>query len=347
MKLVGTMSFVLLYGCAGPANPFGAKAFVIKKDQVKIDHQGIENRFIAQTNATLKIPTITFDPPRKYYHEKGPLKIKVHSPLGLDNATLQFYYNKQNVTSEVLQRAKVITDNNTTYEILIKRFKLPLSKESNITVKYNSDKYTFEQDYSEPECNLRQFASINNTGEFNVKNAFIGTIQGLGKREGINPSLMAGLIAKESGFNPHAVSYAKAIGLTQVTKLAGSHILDKYDHWPEYPGINEFSVPTIKTLITLGKINNQNEWRLDKSRSILGGMTYLKYLEEYWNKQNEIGSNIEEIDLILASYNSGPYRVKKAVQRDPKLWNYDSELNEANKYVKMVKSYCDAFASPY
>lgn len=341
------MAPLLLCSCAGPANPFGAKSFFGNKEKMPLEMSHTQNRFVANLNDSLKAPAITFDPPRKFYHEKGPLKVKLYSPLGLEKANLQFYYNDQNVTTEVMKRSKVITNSHSTYEIEIKRFKLPLSKESKIKVRYLSNLYNFEQYYEEPNCNIRSMASIISTSPFNVRNEFLGTIQSLGKKEGINPALIAGLIAKESGFNPKAVSYAKAIGLTQVTNLAGPHILNKYNDWPEYPRLDELSVPTIKTLISIGKINEQNEWRLNKRRSVIGGMTYIKYLVNYWKKQNDLTKNVKEIDLILASYNSGPFRVKKAIQKNPINWNRDDELGEANKYIKMVKSYCDAFSIPY
>lgn len=347
IKYLGIITPLLLSSCAGPANPFGAKSFILTKNKMPLELPSNHNRSVAGVKDSLKIPTITFDPPRKFYHERGPLKIKLYSPLGLEKANLQFYYNNLNVTAEVMKRSRVTINNNTTYEIEVKRFKLPLSTDSVIKVKYVSNLYNFEQSYEEPNCNIRNIASIIHTSPFNVRNEFLGTVQSLGKSEGINPSLMAGLIAKESGFNPKAVSYAKAIGLTQVTNLAGPHILDKYNDWPEYPQIDELSVPAIKTLITIGKINELNEWRLNKRKSVIGAMTYIKYLESYWDKQSDLIGNISEIDLILASYNSGAFRVKKAIQKDPILWKKDDELGEANKYIKMVKSYCDAFSLPY
>jgi soluble lytic murein transglycosylase-like protein len=50
------------------------------------------------------------------------------------------------------------------------------------------------------------------------------------------------------------------------------------------------------------------------------------------------------INLLLASYNSGPYRVKRALIRKGPTWLEAKELREAKKYVKKVKSYCYHFS---
>ena len=182
-----------------------------------------------------------------------------------------------------------------------------------------------------------------------VRNA----VEAISSDEGVNPSLVAGLIAQESAFNPMAVSSAKAIGLTQVTELAGKHVLATYKDYPTYPNLNEYSVPMIKTLIVTGEVNSDNEWRLNPQTSIKGGIHYLKFVENYWLKKNnrllmlEHYKNENEIldDLILASYNSGPFRVKTALSKKGTNWLQSDKLGEARKYVRKVKSYCYHFAA--
>ena len=114
----------------------------------------------------------------------------------------------------------------------------------------------------------------------------------------------------------------------------------------------------IKALVALGKINEKNEWRLSHDRSIQGGISYLKYIEQYWSSfdplvQRKLASldtnkkDNEMVDLILASYNSGPYRVRRNLDKLGTNWLEATNLGEARKYVHNVKSYCYDFARGY
>ncbi|MCP4911956.1 MAG: lytic transglycosylase domain-containing protein [Oligoflexia bacterium] len=204
---------------------------------------------------------------------------------------------------------------------------------------------------SMPKCNYYDYQPIVKLSPFNPKKQFLGHIKDAAYHEQINPSLLAALIAQESGFNSMAVSHAKAIGLTQVTENAEPHILEDSAHWPQYPKLNQFNVPTIKTLIYLGKVNAQNEWRLNPYLSMRGGAKYLKYLEDYWSSadakfriQTHLNSNWDKTsDLILASYNSGPFRVKQELTKYGPDWLNSPKLKEAKKYVSRVRSFCHEF----
>ena len=52
---------------------------------------------------------------------------------------------------------------------------------------------------------------------------------------------------------------------------------------------------------------------------------------------------IPTTDILLASYNSGAYRVKKSIIKNKEEWLFDKSLNEARKYVMNIKSYCHSF----
>jgi len=113
-------------------------------------------------------------------------------------------------------------------------------------------------------------------------------------------------------------------------------------------------VPIIRALIELGKINSVNEWRLDRKKSVIGGIEYIKYLENYWKGnvaliERVYGTNFNQdqviTDLILASYNSGPFRIKTRLIKDGRAWKQSKTILEARKYVGKIKSYCNHFAS--
>ena len=98
------------------------------------------------------------------------------------------------------------------------------------------------------------------------------------------------------------------------------------------------------------EINSKNDWRLDEKKSIEGGILYLNYLSQYWNKTEKedilsdvFKQDIPKTDILLASYNSGAYRVKKSILKNRKDWLFDDSLHEARKYVMNIKSYCYSF----
>ena len=98
----------------------------------------------------------------------------------------------------------------------------------------------------------------------------------------------------------------------------------------------------------MGEIDHQKEWRLNPEQSLIGGLTYFQYLQNYWgleqNKKlvDELGGDREQLltELILASYNSGAARVKRAVQTHKHNWKQHESLQEAVRYLKKVSSYC-------
>lgn len=167
-----------------------------------------------------------------------------------------------------------------------------------------------------------------------------------------NPSLLAGIVAQESGFDPKAVSWAKALGLTQVTPLAEEEIIKGHTNWPRYPNLNDMSFLKIKTKILTGEITAQKEWRLNPEYSLRGGISYLTYLNEYWSMPDNMKvvkslPGDEEINLsrvILASYNSGAARVKSIIKKKKVKWLEHESLKEAYKYIHKVSSYCYHFS---
>jgi soluble lytic murein transglycosylase-like protein len=178
------------------------------------------------------------------------------------------------------------------------------------------------------------------------------TIEKLAGEHKINPSFLAGLIAQESAFDHRAISWARAIGLTQITKLAEQEVSKFYSHWPRYDGLDSLSLPILKTMIITGQINAHNEWRLNPQMSIRGGLTYLTLLSNYWRRPENFARIVAQFkdpeegfsQVILASYNSGFTRVGSALDRKGQNWIKENELKEARKYVSRILSYCYHFS---
>jgi membrane-bound lytic murein transglycosylase MltF len=144
----------------------------------------------------------------------------------------------------------------------------------------------------------------------------------------LNPNLLAGLVAQESGFDPEAETWAHAVGLTQITPVAAEEIETVKPNW---------------------KNIKKKDWRTIPSKSIEGGAIYLQFLNQYWADQDStqllIDHNATDMSaVILASYNSGAARVKKNVADTSDKWLDQPNLKEAFRYVGRVSSYCYHFS---
>ncbi|MFT6070640.1 MAG: hypothetical protein ACJAT2_001399 [Bacteriovoracaceae bacterium] len=353
MKLKGFLFIyllALLTSCAGPMNPFGA----INHNQRPINSLNERNpsSYLSNTKAL-----INFFPSRQNWHQSINFKARIFDENGLGSRRkVRFFYNDKDISEQILEIAKKsISKDEKTLTYTIEDFRLNLEDENRISVVYQRDEHSSPliKHYEEPVCPIDSVQKVQDLGPFADQKKTFSSIEKISLKEGMNPSLLAGLIAQESAFNPKAISWAKAIGLTQVTSLAEQHVIEKHPDWPRYEGLSGFSYPRVKSLILMGKINKDNEWRLNKEMSIKGGIEYLRFVESYWSTKankdiiEKVFPNKPEIyeDVILASYNSGPFRVKKSIFKLEENWLESDKLVEAKKYVRKVKSYCYHFSN--
>lgn len=296
--------------------------------------------------------SMTFSPTAQKFH--GPMKFEIHVedkrgiPQRPLNEIISIYVDNIHAGDAVLNSFQETRGPNSLH-LAVSNFRLLTDRYNDIQVVYkNSHDLSYRKNFKLPTCSMWKERGIASTRPFEVKGSFIDLVESLAQKEKINAGFLAGLIAQESGFNAQAISWAKAIGLTQMTHLAQSEIQDEITNWPQNESITHLPYPVVKGLIALGKINWKNEWRLNKELSVLGGIKYLKYLENQWRAQAlwlapEQQSAETLSRLILASYNSGASRVKRAVKKDPLNWQDDPSLKAAKKYVRMVNSYCYHF----
>jgi len=344
LALFGTL--FIYTSCAGPYHPFGSNYSVSQ-----IGNDLLNKSTAKETSDDLDSENITFSPKYQVLHESRNFSIEIKRTKNSNDERVYFYYNNTDITKQVeaISNLEKYSDK-LVYKI--DKLTLPPVESHNFSVIYKPtpEANPIGKTYPFPNCDIHDdplLSSAKIRARTSVKNA----LKKISEETKLNSALMAGLIEQESSFNPKAVSWAKAVGLTQITPLAEKQLLENKDY-DSYPRWGRLPASVLKTYIETGKINKHNDWKLDPMQSIKGGFDYLDYISTYWKKpQNveafpdQIKNNNEELtSIILASYNSGPSRVKRNLLKRGMYWLEARELKEARKYVYKVKSYCRQYA---
>ncbi|MBT3979882.1 MAG: transglycosylase SLT domain-containing protein [Bacteriovoracaceae bacterium] len=347
-QLVKIVVVLTIVGCAGPMTPFGA--YDIPQDQQS-------SKSLKNQTQTSSIPPsyINVYPEKLILHRPIDLRVVVNNPGGIDSeAQINITYNKKPIPKKYIKRSKkLISKDGKTLNLIFKNIRFIPGKFNKLEVSYTrEDGQSFMKSVGPGHCSMYTAQDIKHWEHFKVPDEIKGLIKSISKKEKYGASFLAALIAQESSFNPKAVSWSKAIGLTQVTSIAEQEIFFKKKmRWPRYYRLNKLPVYFIKSYIKMGIINNHNEWRLNPKLSIEGGIRFLDYLNGYWSYRSNRkllektfkNHAIPKEQIILASYNSGAYRVKKAIELYGKDWALDPKLVEAKKYYQNILSYCYTF----
>jgi hypothetical protein len=343
LMLVGLLHVV---SCAGPNHPFGSG---VGFELLPIHHKEFyPMNFSDSHRKDSVVPLqVEFFPKAQNFHQSGPIEVKVKSPQPL-NSFFQWraFYNETEITEEIRGVSREeFSSNGKQFRLKISRMRFLPGKDNHVVFYFRQGLVGpyMAQEFATPSCPIQMSGKKLILPEGG--NKILPTISEASEKFSLNSALLAGLIAQESQFNPKAVSHAKALGLTQVTNAAALHVRDYYPTWPLHQSIEVMQVPHIKFLVAVGGLNGNNDWRLNSQKSILGGASYLDYIQKYWGQSDAsfLLSTLERPqmeDIVLASYHSGPYRVKNALRTLGEKWAYDPELTEARKYVGKVKSYC-------
>lgn len=349
-------------GCAGPSSPIGAP-WVFSASEVKRHRLGeLRERLARFVGAN---PEIRFFPPRQVLHERTAATVRVYDPGGIrENYVLIIRHNGLDVTKSFLRQATIRNESEGRELVLhIPSLKLSPVKEHVIEVAYGlSEKEILAYAwYEPPHCDAFDQRSLATTGSFHPSFRVVHAIENLSAESGFSAVFTAALIAQESGFNPRTVSWARALGLTQITPAADEELVERFPAWPRHPSIDQVSVPHLKFMVLSGSVNPKNDWRLDSERSIMGGLAYLDLLSKWWSTKENIRKveraavgqiqlprnadfSEERTKLLLASYNSGFARVMNAVNRMGPGWLRVRELRGARRYVSRIFSFCDSFS---
>ena len=340
-----------LVACVGPTTPFGA-IDPFAPHNLEDERQLASLRQLASVQNS-EMTEINFQPSRQVLHASSDLSIEIKDKHFIPyDYNINIYHNGLDVTQEFLTQSHVFRSRDGRQLIFtLKNFRLKTMDPNKIRVVFHKDKNTkVEAYYKPPFCSLFDKDKLASVHPFKPPKDFLSMIESVAKTANYNPSFLAGIVAQESGFNPKAVSWAKAIGLTQMTPLAEEEVIEDYKDWPRHPGINDLTYFTIKSKIYLGEIDDNSEWRLDPKKSLQGGLAYITYLYEYWSSHKELidtlpgDPKVNLSEVILASYNSGAARVKAALLQDKENWKKNSSLKEAIKYLKKVSSFCFHFS---
>ena len=349
LRLAAALGLVLsLTACAGPSTPFGA-----------LNGLGLRVDKLLHTRAFGEGPRIRFTPRRQVLHDRVDFDVTVEDPLGIPkDYRLRLLYNAIDVSDAFLGGARESWSgpDRHTLTLTVRDLRLPPTREHDIQVVYSRDWVTppAVADFGPPRCSPRPETDRKLAGlpDYDPPALTLQTINRQARAGRLNPYLVAGLIAQESGFDPAAVSRKKALGLTQITSIVETELLKADSKWPRYPGLDAMTALEVRLAIATGRINADNEWRLNPEYSIQGGVAYLGYVGEYWSRRERReqvehtfeGRDTPNLELWLASYHSGPARVARALERRGLDWLEDDELNEGKRYVRRVVSYCDRFA---
>lgn len=344
-------AFATITGCAGPTTPLGAVWTLRVPPQL---HSFAS--FARRASGMSTPPAIQASPQRQVLHLASPLTLTVLDPdAGGPGHKFTVLYNGLDVTASFMRQATTtVSGDHKKVTVKLPKVTLPAGTEHRIEFGYWSPSGTFARiELAPPSCDPFSRRSIASTEPFTPPEKLLKLIDRVSRESGFNPAFAAGLVAQESGFDPQSVSWARAIGLTQITSGAESELANRFQDWPRYPGLSELPFPWLKGLILAGEVNRSNEWRLDEERSVRGGLAYIEYLHERWAaKENAelLAASFEHPDLmipklVLASYNSGYARVRAALARERAAWLEAEELRGIRKYVDKITSYCDHFTA--
>ncbi|MBI3543556.1 MAG: transglycosylase SLT domain-containing protein [Deltaproteobacteria bacterium] len=208
--LLMAAALYLFTGCAGPTTPLGAPWATVSSET--------RNGPLAFISSLFKLEKadIRFWPRHQRLHGPGPLTILINDPSGVkSNYHLVVRHNGLDVTSSFLRQATV-TKQPKSLRIFVPLVRLPADRENLIEVFYMESYARYEA----PRCHAFKQGPLVSTNGFTPNQQLLELIRNISREHGFSPAFTAGLIAQESGFDPRTVSWAKAIGLTQVTPSA-------------------------------------------------------------------------------------------------------------------------------
>jgi soluble lytic murein transglycosylase-like protein len=270
----------------------------------------------------------------------------------IPDSQIKVTYNNKDVTKTFLKSTTVQKSADKSVQYAFNKLNLRPDKRHNINFYWRPNDFSVYSriSYLPPVCFLEDDFALVSTVPFRPAKSIINSINNTAKEQQLNPSLLAGLIAQESGFKPNKVSLAKAVGLTQITPIAEEEIKKIRPEWPSESLMDDLDFMTINQLVSHKVINQTQDWRLDPDHAIEGGALYLNYLVSYWKSEENRKllseyPNISLTSVVLASYNSGLIRVKNKIKANGDQWLESYDLKEAFKYVNSVSSYCYHFSA--
>lgn len=192
-------------------------------------------------------------------------------------------------------------------------------------------------------------------------------------RLGINPAYVAALLAKESGYEPLALSNVPANGYPQMTHIADADLraiaadaaafrwMDaEVRAWPRHPAVHAADASRARTteLLRTGAVTPANEYLFDPVTSTRAAVMWLRVLRTVWTEDAWPGfhgrlarerlnggrplTDAQVLDLVTASYNQGHPLVADLVRRHGPSWTAHLP-HEAADHLERIRHYTTRF----
>ena len=354
-------------GCVGPTTPLGAVDSPARGHPTAAPADPQLPAVLPELQAPAPDPlsqraAILFSPENQRVHGPYTWRVLVLDPSGrapADLSRVRLFYNDLEVTKAATAQFRVHQKSIThagqpALQLEMPHLRLDPMEEHRIRVEYTtSTGQPLVARYAFPIlAGLGGQEPLATTAPFRIDPELQGSIEDASGEFRVNPVVLAALIAQESSFNPHALSRARALGLTQVTHLTEPDIARQFPGWPRNPRLGRFSQRELRNLIP-SVINRGNEWRLDPEKSIRGGAFYLGYLRDRLQAESNrpyldnVGTNRERLvaEASLAAYNSGLNRILYMMKTHGPEWLEQKQTREAKRYVRKILSYYGSFRS--
>lgn len=208
--------------CAGPTTSFGPLNDImpLEKDDSSssLTLPKMESAGLNSSEVPIKI---SFHPMYQDMNQRRNFTVEITSAEVISGDHKLFvFYNGLDVSSQFIQNSSVERDEKG-IKYTFNDLKLPAKHRHGIEVYFQRSlrHQLLIADYQPPICPVEEVWKISKTSPYSPPTNILDSIEKISIENNLNPSLVTGLIAQESSFNPDSVSWAKAIGLTQVTSI--------------------------------------------------------------------------------------------------------------------------------
>ena len=196
----------------------------------------------------------------------------------------------------------------------------------------------------------------------------------LDERLRINPNFLSALVAKESGFDPLAMSGVPAYGIAQITHIADLDLVEitraapafrwmlaEVESWPRVKAVHDSAAtrPRISSLLAQKSVTPANEYLFNPRSALRASTFWLRILATIWTEDTWPGmhgplareklaagkgpvSESDLLNLVTVSYNQGHPYVADLLTRYGREWT--RHLNEeASDYLERIRVYTVIF----
>jgi hypothetical protein len=191
----------------------------------------------------------------------------------------------------------------------------------------------------------------------------------------INPNLAIALVAKESGFDPFALSEVPANGIAQMTHIADLDLVEisreaaafrwmlpEVESWPRVKAVHDSLATRARTqsLLARKSVTPANEYLFNPRQALRSSNFWLRVLATVWTEdtwpgmygalaREKLGTDdkghlreSDLVDLVIVSYNQGHPYAADLLKKYGRDWT--KHLNEeSSDYLERIRFYTVLF----